>query len=351
MDDRPPAKRIRLTIDSASIEAAEGSTVLAAALENGIYVPHLCHHPDLEPAGVCRLCLVDLAGKGIVVSCKTPVAEGMAVRTETPEIASIRRVIIELLLANHPWDCLSCGRNTDCKLQQAARHAGVDESRLKRLRRTDRVLPLDRSNPFFTRDPNKCVLCGVCVRTCASIQGTGAIDFIRRGFDTAVGTLGGKPIAESSCESCGECAARCPTGALSIKESEVPAREVKTVCPYCGCGCGVVLGVRMDRIVGVRGDRENPVNRGRLCVKGRFGHAFVRHKDRLRMPLLKRNGKFEEISWDDALDAAAAGFGMRRGDAFALLASAKSANEDAYAAQKFARSVMGSNNVDHCARL
>lgn len=342
---------VTLTIDGKEIPAKKDMTVLEAALENGIYIPHLCHHPDLEPIGACRLCMVDIEGKGMVISCKTSVKNGMVVRTESEEIDKIRRVAVELLIANHKVECLTCAKNTDCQLQHLANYMGIQKERLKQTRRPDRALPIDTSNPFFDYDPHKCVLCGICVRTCAEIQGVGAIDFVDRGIDTIVTPFAKKPWIESNCESCGGCVARCPVGALTPKNHLKPTHEVKSICPYCGCGCGIYLGVRGHTIVNVRGDVENPINQGNLCVKGRFGYRFVNHPDRLTTPLIKRNGKLTEATWEEALDLIAGKLANYEGDQFATIASARCTNEDTYVLQKFTRAVMGTNNIDCCARL
>ncbi|MGQ9629771.1 MAG: formate dehydrogenase subunit alpha [bacterium] len=343
--------KVKLTIDGLEITADRGMTVLEAALQNDIYIPHLCYHPDLEPAGVCRLCMVEIGGRGLTISCRTPVEDGLVVRTESPEIDKVRRVAVELLIANHLADCLTCAKNNQCELQRVAAYVGIDQDRLERLRRPTRTFPIDTSNPFFERDPNKCVLCGICVRTCEELQGVSAIDFAFRGYNTTISAFGGRPIAESVCESCGECVVRCPVGALTPKNFQRPSREVKTICAYCGVGCGIYLGVRGDRIVGVRGDAESPVNGGSLCVKGRFGYEFINHPDRLISPLIKRDGKFVEATWDEALDLVASKLAGYNGDQFATISSAKCTNEENYLAQKFTRAVMGTNNVDHCARL
>ncbi|MGQ9573719.1 MAG: formate dehydrogenase subunit alpha [Thermoguttaceae bacterium] len=342
---------VTFTIDGLEITAAEGATLLEAALGAGIYIPHLCHHPELEPVGVCRLCLVEVEGKGPMLACRTPVEPGLVVRTESPRIAQARRIAVELLIVNHHADCLSCARNNQCELQRIAAYVGVREDRLKRLRPPPAERGVDRSNPFFDLDRNRCVLCGICVRTCDEITGVGALDFAFRGFETIVSTFGNRPIAESRCESCGECVVRCPVGALAPKVFQQPSREVKTVCPYCGTGCGIYLGVRGDRIVSARGDPASPVNKGRLCVKGRFGHEFIHHPERLSGPLVRKNGRLVEASWEEALDLVARRFSAFKPDQFAAMASARSTNEENYLIQKFARRVMGTNNVDHCARL
>ena len=344
-------EEITLKIDGLDITAAPGTTILEAALAADIYIPHICHHPDLDPVGVCRLCMVEVEGRGMVISCRTPVAEGLVVHTESPKVTQVRRIAVELLIVNHHGDCLACAKSDTCELQRIANFLGIEEERLQRLRRSEPAAEIDTSNPFFDFNANKCVLCGICVRTCEEIVGVSALDYAFRGFQSTVTTFGQKPIAESRCESCGECVIRCPVGALAPKASQQPSREVKTTCPYCGVGCGLILGIRGDRVVSSRGDRDNPVNKGNLCVKGRFGYEFINHPDRLKTPLIKRNGEFVEASWDEALDLIASKLPKYKGGQFVSLASAKCTNEDNYVIQKLARQVMGTNNVDHCARL
>ena len=342
---------ITLNIDDIPVRAAAGTTVLDAALAAGIYIPHLCHHSDLKPVGACRLCMVEIVGRGMTVSCMAPVEPGMSVRTGSPEIDKARRVAAELLIVNHKADCLACAKNNRCELQRIAAYVGIDSQRLECLRRHEKTLPVDDSNPFFTYDPNQCVLCGICVRTCDEIVGVNALDFAFRGCETVVATFANEPFVKSPCVSCGECVVRCPVDSLLPKKVQQPSHEVKTTCAYCGVGCGMYLGVRGGSIVNVRGDRANPANQGRLCVKGRFGHDYVSHPERLTSPLIKRDGKFVEAGWDEALDLVASKLAPYKGDAFAALSSAKCTNEENYVFQKFVRQVMGTNNVDHCARL
>lgn len=340
---------ITLTIDSQQVKASPGMTVLEAARSAGIYIPTLCHHPDLTPTGSCRLCLVEIDGfRGHTTACTTRIAGGMEVRTDTPALHQSRRVTAELMLADHPSDCLICAQNTVCDLQKVAAYLGLDRIRFRRLAE---VRPIDDSNPFFLRDPNKCILCGRCVQTCWSLQGVGAIEFLSRGYATEVGTFGRKPIYDSTCESCGECGVRCPTGAIARRERRQPAATVKTTCPYCGTGCQLVLGVRNDQIVWVDGDLDSPVNRGRLCVKGRFGQGFVNSADRLTAPLIKRDGEFQEATWDEALGLVASKFKQYKPHEIAVVGSSRCSNEECYLAQKLARAVFGTNNVDNCARL
>lgn len=341
---------IRLTIDGQAVTAVPGSSVLDAALAHGIYVPHLCHHPDLKPVGACRLCGVEIGGR-TVMSCVTPVAAGLDVRTSTPALDAARRTVMDLLLAKHHQDCLHCSAGVDCELLRIAGHIGLRGSRLGPPLQPAPRLPIDDSNPFFTFDPNKCILCGICVRTCQEIVGLGALGLSNRGYETRVSLFGDGTFAGSVCESCGECVSRCPVGALAPKRSERPSHEIQTTCVYCGVGCGIYLGVKGNRIVSVRGDHERPTNEGSLCVKGRYGFNFINHPDRLRAPLIKRNGQFVEASWDEALDLVAQKFATRKAAKFAALASAKCTNEDNYVIQKLTRAVMQTNTVDHCARL
>ncbi len=343
---------ININIDGRKISANKELTILEAAQENDIYIPNLCHHPDLIPSGNCRMCMVEIEGRrGQIIACKTPVEEGMVIRTESKDISLIRQTTLELIHVNHTQDCTNCSQNSTCQLQKVTAYIGVNEERLKRLRPTKPYIEKDESNPFFTLDHNKCIMCGICIRTCDEVQGVNALDYGFRGFDTVVSTYGNKPIKESVCESCGECVVRCPVGALYIKKPNIPTQEVKTVCVYCGVGCNIYLGVRGNKIISSRGDRDSIVNKGRLCVKGRFGYSFVNHPDRLKVPLIKKNGEFVESTWDEALDLIASKFKKAKGSKFAALASAKIPNEDNYVIQKFTRAVMGTNNIDHCARL
>ena len=343
----------KITINGLDVQVENGATVFEAAEQAGIYIPTLCHHPDLPTFGGCRVCMVDADGK-IVTACRAPVKDGMVVKTDTEEVRKVRLTNVELLLASHHKDCQSCSRNNTCKLQEVSAFVGISQDRMRRIRRSVEPVKPDDSNPFFHRDFTRCVLCGICIRTCEEINGVAAIDFAFRGFHTKVSVLGDKPIKDSQCESCGECLVRCPTGALYLAEPVVAEREVESVCTYCGVGCGIKLGVRGDRVVKVEGNRDNPVNRGDLCVKGRFGHGFINHPERLKKPLIKRDGIFVEASWDEALDFIADKMSEIKAnhgaDALGGISSARCTSEENYLFQKIFRA-MGTNNVDHCARL
>jgi formate dehydrogenase alpha subunit len=341
---------VKISIDGKIIEAAQDATVLEAALSSGIYIPNLCYHPDLENYGGCRMCLVEIEGmRGLPTACTTKVAEGMKVRTYGTELDQARRDTLQLLLANHPLDCLSCVKNQNCELQQVAAYLGVTERTMKRTLPEQEV---DDSNPFYKLDRNYCILCGRCTRTCNEITGVNAIEMIGRGDKTHVGLFGGQSFTESICRSCGECMVRCPVGALVPKNSIVPSSEVLTTCPHCGVGCSMYLGVRDGKVVSVRGNRDNPANHGQLCVKGRFGIAdFVHYEDRLTTPLVRGENGLEPAAWDETLEMIAEKFKSYRPDEIAVVASARCTNEDVFVTQKLARAVMGTNNVDHCARL
>jgi predicted molibdopterin-dependent oxidoreductase YjgC len=347
---------ITIFLDGQKVEARPGMSVLEAALAAGIYIPNLCADPDLRPFGACRACVVEIEGmRGLPASCSVTAASGMVIRTDTPLVEKTRRTVLELLLADHPEECLSCPKNNRCSLQTAAAYVGVREHRFPR---TMREIPIDDSNPFFTYNMNKCILCGKCVRACDELQGLANVTFMNRGFATKVGFFMDRRVLDSPCESCGQCEAKCPVGAISVKGYQHPTRKIRTVCSYCGVGCGLLLHVRGTKVVGAEGDRESPVSHGSLCVKGRFGHDYVNHADRLSSPLIRKDGELVETGWEEALELVSsrlAEYAWRpegsTSASFAGLSSAKCTNEENYLFQKFARAVMGTNSVDHCARV
>jgi predicted molibdopterin-dependent oxidoreductase YjgC len=349
----PDSDKIAFTIDGQRVETTAGRTVLQAALDAGLYIPNLCYSPKLEPYGGCRLCVVKIDGmRGLPTACTTKAANGMVVQSEIEEVNRVRRMVLQLLISDHPADCLACPKNQACDLQKVASYLGIDQQRVERVTRPPKI---DDSNPFFTRDMSKCILCGKCVRVCHEVRGVGAIDFFERGFKADIGAFGGL-LVDSHCESCGACVDICPVSALLPKQERVqPTREVTTVCPYCGCGCGLVLGIRGNRIVRVRGEEGNRASGGELCVKGRFGLDFVSSPNRLKTPLIRKEGKLVETTWDEALDFTAKRLAEIRAksgpDAIAGFCSAKCTNEENYVFQKFMRAVVGSNHVSHCAHL
>lgn len=347
------AEMVKLTINNRQITVSDGTTVLQAARENDIYIPTLCDDARLEPYGGCRLCIVQIKGMPRpVTACTTPVAEGMEVETSTPDLEAKRRTIVELLLSDHPNDCMVCERAGDCTLQELAYFYDLRENRFLGERR--RYQKRD-ANPFIERDMEKCILCGKCVRVCEEIQGVGAIEIAHRGFGAVVSTPFGKDL---DCEFCGQCVSVCPTGALISKQSLGKGRQkdvkaIETVCPYCGCGCNLTMHVSRNEILRVT-SRPDTINEGWLCVKGRFGYGFINSPDRLTTPLIKKDGRFIAASWDEAIEYVSKRLGEIKSafgpDAIGGLSSARCTNEENYLFQKFMRAGIGTNNVDHCAR-
>ena len=351
------ADEVTLTIDGRQVKARRGQTILQAALEAGIEIPHLCYHPRLKPTGACRLCVVEVEGaRALVASCAAPVAEGMVVHTRSERVIKARRLVLELLLSDHPLDCLTCESAGECLLQKYAYEYGVESSRfVGEVHRLPRL-----ETPFFEYDPNKCILCGRCVAACYDIRGRGVLDFMGRGFATIIKPPLDMLHIDAGCELCGECVQVCPVGALVEKSRRLRGRtweveKTRTVCPYCGVGCEIEVHTKGNRITRVTAPEDAPVNNGSLCVKGRFGFEFVHSDERLEKPLLRRGRRFVEVSWDEALSFVAERLleiRKKHGpDSIGFLASARCTNEENYLLQKFARAVVGTNNIDHCARL
>jgi len=348
-----------MKIDGKEIEAESGKTVLQVAKDVGIEIPHLCYHPRLPPTAACRLCVVEVKGaRSLAASCALPVSENLEVFTNTERVRKARRLVIDLLLSNHPLDCLTCEMAGKCDLQKYAYELGIKETSFKGEKTAFGVRD---SEPFFVRDYDKCILCGRCVSACAEVRHRYVIDFSHRGFATRITTPYDLPLLEGNCEFCGECVSVCPVGAL-VEKSRIRAvrnwelKKTQTICPYCGVGCTLELHTYKNRIVNVTAPDGVGVNQGSLCVKGRFGVAeFVNSSERLRKPLIRRDGKLEEASWDEALKTVASRLKEIKekygGQALGFFSSAKCTNEENYLLQKFARAVLGTNNIEHCARL
>jgi len=324
MSETPPAEvgkhpadspGISLVVNGIRITAPYGATVLDSARANNIYIPSLCHHPQLQPAGACRLCIVEIEGmRGLPTACTTPAAEGMSVQTETPAVRDLRRDILSLILSEHPYTCLVCGRHARCAewqttIRKAAVTTGCEncpkngqcelQELVEKIDLQDipypihyRGRPVEKSDPFFDRDYNLCILCGRCVRVCQDVRHTGTLAFVQRGSQTLVGTAFGQSHLDSNCEFCGACVDICPTGALYDKRTKwegVPDSTATTICPYCSVGCQLEVWIKNGKIMGVRSSAESLVNQGQACTRGRFGLVELVHaEDRLATPLIRR---------------------------------------------------------------
>ena len=348
---------ITFEINGKEITAKEGSTILEAAREHNIDIPTLCHDDRLSEFGGCRLCVVEIGDRGkIETSCSTLVKEGLSVQTHSDKVIEIRREILDLLLSNHPTDCLTCDKVGNCDLQNYSYEYKVEEGTYKG---EIKNYAIDSINPVMERDQSKCILCGKCVRMCDEIQVTNAIDFAGRGFESKITTAFDAPIDYKNCRLCGQCISVCPTGALTNKDFKgirpwEIEKKVTTTCPFCGTGCNFDLNIKDGKIVGVTPHENAIVNGASMCVKGRYHTDFIYNPDRIKTPLIKKNGEFVEATWEEAIDTIAENMLKVRdthgGDAIAGLSSARCTNEENYLFQKMMRSVLGTNNVDHCAR-
>ncbi|MCL4303906.1 MAG: (2Fe-2S)-binding protein [Anaerolineae bacterium] len=394
---------ITLTINNQRVVTTEGSTILEAARATGIHIPTLCHHPDLTNVGACRMCVVSVEkARGLQTACTTPVFEGMVVDSESEEARETRQFVLEMLLTDHPNECMRCEVNGNCELQDLVYEYNVTWPEHNG---THHTYPVDPDpNPFVFIDRNKCILCSRCIRACGEIQNRDVWSFAHRGFKSKLVAGADQLLLDARCESCGQCVAYCPVGALYDKMSLGLGRasqvtKVRTTCSYCGVGCNFDLNVRSGRVVRVTSAPDAPVNGMSLCVKGRYGYDYVHHPDRLTRPLVRakwltnvaeqvENGAWQvaavaekrtqseienpakggqakskienpdtfiETDWDTALDLVAGRFAAVKqehgSDAFAVLASAKCTNEENYLFSKFTRQVLGTNSIDHCARL
>jgi predicted molibdopterin-dependent oxidoreductase YjgC len=348
-----------MQINGIEVSFAEGDTILDAARRSRIPIPTLCFDPRVSPSGACRLCLVAVEGASRPVpACSFPAADGLEVQTESEELRELRRCILELTLSENPQgECARCRDVGPCELHRLAGEYGARQARFRGGPSGARVAD---DHPLVGRDPGLCIACNRCVRVCNELEQAHAIAMGGRGFGSHVTTLFGRRLEAAGCTSCGQCINTCPTGAL-FDRSRSPAAtaadietRVRTVCPYCGTGCGVVLDVAEDRIVGARGDFDSPVSHGSLCVKGQFGWHFVHSDERLTEPLVRRGRNLERASWDEALDLVAERFTAikreRGPDALVFWSSSRATNEANYVFQRLARAVVGTNNVDNCAR-
>ena len=348
---------IKLTINNQVIETDENKTVLQVAKDNGIFIPTFCNDDRLDPEASCRVCVVEIEGqKKLQTSCSTKVQDGMIIKTNTEKVEKSRNEVIELMWSSHPNDCVVCDANEDCKLQDYMYLYDIkSENKYDGFKRT---FEKDTSNRFFYIDPEKCILCGKCVRICSELQGVEALGFNQRGSESFISFAYDKGMDFSNCVSCGNCVSNCPTGALMEKSKTKfrmhKTKKTRTTCPYCGVGCQFDIVSQDDKIVKIEPLNKIP-NKGLLCVKGKFAFKYVNHKDRLTTPLIKENGKFREASWEEAYSLIHKKLSYYHNEfgrnSVAGLASAKCTNEENYLFQKFIRKYLLTNNVDHCARL
>ncbi|QDC41507.1 formate dehydrogenase subunit alpha [Candidatus Methylopumilus universalis] len=353
-------KTVNLTIDGVSVSVPEGTSVMHAASLSGVTVPKLCATDSLEPFGSCRLCLVEIEGRrGYPASCTTPVAEGIKVHTQTPKLADIRRGVMELYISDHPLDCLTCATNGDCELQDMAGAVGLRDVRYGYEGENHLKSVKDTSNPYFTFDPSKCIVCSRCVRACEEVQGTFALTIQGRGFDSKV-SAGNKDFKDSECVSCGACVQACPTATLienTIIEAGVPEHSVTTTCAYCGVGCSFHAEMKGEEVVRMTPNKDGGANHGHSCVKGRFAWGYATHKDRITTPMIRKSihDPWEKVTWDVAINYAASEIQRIQKkygrDSVGAISSSRCTNEEVYVVQKLVRAALGNNNVDTCARV
>lgn len=353
-------KLVTLTIDDREITVPDGTSIMRASIMAGINVPKLCATDSLEPFGSCRLCVVEIEGRrGYPASCTTPVAEGLKVHTQTPKLADIRRGTMELYISDHPLDCLTCATNGDCELQDMAGAVGLREVRYGYEGENHLDAKKDESNPYFTFDPSKCIVCSRCVRACEETQGTFALTISGRGFESKV-AAGITDFMDSECVSCGACVQACPTATLiekTVIEAGTPEHSVTTTCAYCGVGCSFNAEMKGEEVVRMVPNKNGGANHGHSCVKGRFAWGYATHKDRITTPMIRKSIRddWQPVSWDEAFKYAAseiiriqAQYGTA---AVGGITSSRCTNEEVYVVQKLVRAVFGSNNVDTCARV
>ncbi|MCP1314446.1 MULTISPECIES: formate dehydrogenase subunit alpha [unclassified Halomonas] len=358
---RPGAASVSVEIDGVRLSVPEGTSVLRAAALADISIPKLCATDSLEAFGSCRLCAVEIEGRrGLPASCTTPVVEGMKVTTQNERLAKLRRGVMELYISDHPLDCLTCPANGDCELQDMAGSVGLREVRYGFDGENHLAKPKDTSNPYFTFDPSKCIVCSRCVRACEEVQGTFALTIDGRGFDSKVAAGQDEAFMDSDCVSCGACVQACPTATLmdnSVIDHGVPDRSVVTTCAYCGVGCSFEAQMKGDKLVRMVPYKGGDANHGHSCVKGRFAFGYASHPDRLTTPMIRDaiDQPWREASWEEAI-----GFAARRLKAIQAehgresiggITSSRCTNEETYLVQKLIRAAFGNNNTDTCARV
>ncbi len=352
--------QITLTIDDREITVPEGTSIMRASIMAGINVPKLCATDSLEPFGSCRLCVVEIEGRrGYPASCTTPVAEGLKVHTQTSKLADIRRGTMELYISDHPLDCLTCATNGDCELQDMAGAVGLREVRYGYDGENHLKAEKDESNPYFTFDPSKCIVCSRCVRACEETQGTFALTISGRGFESKVASGLGN-FMDSECVSCGACVQACPTATLiekTVIEAGVPEHKVTTTCAYCGVGCSFDAEMKGEEVIRMVPNKNGGANHGHSCVKGRFAWGYATHKDRITTPMIRKSihDEWQQVSWDEAFSYAASEISRIQNQygkaSVGGITSSRCTNEEVYVVQKLVRAVFGSNNVDTCARV
>jgi formate dehydrogenase major subunit len=362
---RESIQEVTLEIDGESVTVPAGTSLMRAAVDTGVKVPKLCATDSLEPFGSCRLCLVEIEGrKGFPASCTTPAENGMKVRTQTPKLQDIRKGVMELYISDHPLDCLTCSANGNCELQDMAGVTGLREVRYGVGDQFGGAHHLkskkDESNPYFTYDASKCIVCNRCVRACEETQGTFALTISGRGFESRVSPGQNQPFMESECVSCGACVEACPTATLQEKTVIMlgqPEHSKITTCAYCGVGCAFKAEMKGNEVVRMVPWKDGKANEGHSCIKGRFAWGYATHRDRMTKPMIRKNiiDPWQEVSWDDAINYAASEFRRIQAkhgkDSIGGITSSRCTNEETYLVQKLVRAAFGNNNVDTCARV
>jgi formate dehydrogenase major subunit len=361
---RVSTENVTLNIDGKVVSVPKGTSLMRAAVDAGVQVPKLCATDSLEPFGSCRLCLVEIEGrKGYPASCTTPAEQGMTVRTQSPKLQELRKGVMELYISDHPLDCLTCSANGNCELQDMAGVTGLRNVRYgvgEAAGANHCNSKKDESNPYFTYDPSKCIVCNRCVRACEETQGTFALTISGRGFESRVSAGQDQPFMQSDCVSCGACVEACPTATLqekSVIELGQPEHSAITTCAYCGVGCGFKAEMKGNTVVRMVPWKDGKANEGHSCVKGRFAWGYATHQDRITKPMIraKISDPWREVSWDEAVNYAASEFKRiqaRHGkDSVGGITSSRCTNEEVYLVQKLVRAAFGTNNVDTCARV